>query len=137
MSLFANCLIKSKVLIVVIVDICMAFFIFAPQIHAQGLKNAVDGLDKTATEGYGDLGGIPKNVPEAIGKVIGALLAFVGVLFLVLMIYGGFTWMTARGNDQEVSKAKDLITSAVIGLIIVLAAYAITAYIGEFITTSG
>jgi len=48
----------------------------------------------------------------------------------MLVIYGGFLWMTARGNEQQVTKAKDLIISAVIGLVIVLAAYAITAYVG-------
>jgi len=65
-----------------------------------------------------------------IGKAIGILLGFIGVIFLGLMIYGGFTWMMARGNQAEVDKAKKMIESAIIGLIIVLAAYAITYYVG-------
>ncbi|OGF25674.1 hypothetical protein A2303_06765 [Candidatus Falkowbacteria bacterium RIFOXYB2_FULL_47_14] len=64
-----------------------------------------------------------------IGKVIQAALSFVGVVFLILMIYAGYTWMLARGNDQQVEKAKNLITAAVIGLIIVLAAYAISYFV--------
>ena len=65
-------------------------------------------------------------------------MAFIGVIFFVLMIYGGFLWMTARGNEQQVEKAKDLIISAVIGLIIIFAAYAITMYLGQiFGQTSG
>lgn len=75
------------------------------------------------------------NVPTIIGKIVGAGLAFVGVLFFILMIYGGILWMTAQGNDQQVEKAKGLITAAIIGLIIVLSAYAITAYIGTQLTT--
>ena len=65
-----------------------------------------------------------------IGQIIGLVLSFIGVVFLVLMIYAGITWMTAQGNDQTISKAKDLIVSSIIGLIIVLAAYAITSFIG-------
>ena len=67
---------------------------------------------------------------EKIGKIIETILSFLGVIFLLLMIYGGYTWMTARGNEQEVEKAKSLIRNALIGLIIVLAAYAITAFVG-------
>ena len=65
-----------------------------------------------------------------IGQIVGLVLSFIGVAFLILMIYAGITWMTAQGNDQTISKAKDLIVSSIIGLIIVLAAYAITSFIG-------
>lgn len=65
------------------------------------------------------------------GGIIGVILSFVGVLFLGLMIYAGLMWMTSQGNEQQVTKAKDLITNSVIGLIIVFAAYAITVFIGD------
>ena len=77
-----------------------------------------------------------KEIPTIIGTVVGAGLAFVGVLFFILMIYGGLLWMTAQGNEQQVTKAKDLIIAAVVGLVIVLSAYAITAYIGGEITSA-
>lgn len=66
-----------------------------------------------------------------VGSVIGAVLSFVGVIFLVLMIYGGLLWMTAAGNDQNVTKAKDIIINSVIGLIIVVSAYAITVFVSS------
>ncbi len=69
-----------------------------------------------------------------IGKVVGAVLSFLGIAFFILIIYAGFRWMFARGNDQEVAKAKDIIVSAVIGLVIVLSAYAITFYIGGLLS---
>lgn len=69
-----------------------------------------------------------------IGQIIKAALSFVGVIFLLLMIYGGYLWMTARGNEEEVTKAKNLIKAAVVGLIIVLAAYAISIYIIELVS---
>src|SRR5690554_2680154 len=55
-----------------------------------------------------------------IGKIIGAVLSFVGVIFMVLIVYGGLTWMTASGNEKQVEKAKNLIVQAVIGLVVVL-----------------
>ena len=64
------------------------------------------------------------------GQIIGAILSFVGVLFLGLMIYAGILWMTAQGNEQQVNKAKGMLTNAIIGIVIVFAAYAITAFIG-------
>lgn len=64
---------------------------------------------------------------EIIGLVIKVLLSFLGVIFLVLLIYGGYLWMMDRGEEALAKKAKDVIKNAIIGLIIVLAAYAITA----------
>ena len=92
-------------------------------------KNPLEstGLNETA----GVYGGVTADKPEVIiGKIIGAALAFLGVAFFVLMIYGGYTWMFAMGNEQTATKAKDIIIAAVIGLVIVLMAYAITSYLG-------
>lgn len=66
-----------------------------------------------------------------VGSIIGLVLSFIGVIFLILMIYAGINWMTATGNQEKVTKSKDLIINAIIGLIIVLAAYAITSFIGN------
>lgn len=68
------------------------------------------------------------------GQIIGTALSFVGILFLILVIYAGIMWMTAQGNEQKVTKAKDLLINSIVGLIIVFAAYAITAFVGEFVT---
>lgn len=95
------------------------------------------GLKTTARMGYTgstdtelSRAGVIMDIPTAIGKVIGAGLAFLGIAFMLLIIYAGFMWMFARGNDQAVGKAKEIIQAAVIGLVIVLSAYAITTFIG-------
>lgn len=54
-----------------------------------------------------------------------AALAFLGTLFFVLMIYAGWLWLTAGGNEERVTKAKSILTQATIGVLIVFAAYAI------------
>ena len=95
------------------------------------------GLDDTAREAGLDTDLAAKSVPEIVGSIIGVALSLLGILFLILMLYGGYTWMTSYGNEQKVTKAKGLIVDALIGLVIILAAYAITNFIiGAMIPTS-
>ena len=124
---------RKGIIITPIILVFVFFIIF--NTSAADPKADTYGLDTTAAEA-GDSGLTSNvNIPATIGKIVGAGLAFVGILFFILMIYGGILWMTAQGNDQQVTKAKDLIIAAIIGLIIVLSAYAITAYIGGAITS--
>lgn len=63
------------------------------------------------------------------GNIINVALGLLGLTFLVLTIYGGFLWMSARGNEEQVTKAKNVLKTAVIGLVIVLASYAIAQFV--------
>jgi cytochrome bd-type quinol oxidase subunit 2 len=93
--------------------------------HAQ-LNKALGNLTKSAQgtglEKQGDLA-------TTVGNVIKAVLALTGTIFLILTIYAGILWMTAAGNEERVKKATSIITTAVVGLIIVMAAYAITFFV--------
>ena len=89
------------------------------------------GLDNTANKiGYSN-----QNVWFLVGSLAKWFFGFLGLLFLVLMITSGINWMTAAGNDAQVKKSRDRITAAVIGLLVISAAYAITAFIGDFTLT--
>lgn len=91
-----------------------------------GKKN----LNETATQAYGST---PVGDVETItGRIINGFLGLLGIVFVVLIVYAGFTWMTAQGNEEKVVTAKKLIVQATIGLIVILAAYAIT----EFVVTN-
>ena len=68
-------------------------------------------------------------LPAMIGGIIKALLGFLGIIFLVLMVYAGYLWMTARGDSKSVDKAKDIIKQAIIGIVITMLAYAITGFV--------
>lgn len=70
--------------------------------------------------------GEPKSITEIIGAVIGVFLSLLGIIFLILVLYAGFTWMTSLGNEYKVRKAKDTLIQATIGIIIIISAYAIT-----------
>lgn len=97
-------------------------------VFAQGtLKNASDNLTN-----FGGKAGFEKDstdIDVVIGSVIKYALSFLGVIFLILLIYGGFTWMTARGDSEEVKKSKDIMINAIIGIGIVLGAYMLTNWI--------
>ncbi len=69
------------------------------------------------------------SLDEIIGTVIGVALGLIGIIFLVLMIFAGYNWMTAQGDEDKVSKAKDTITRSIIGLIIVVGSYAIWRFV--------
>ena len=66
---------------------------------------------------------------SALLYIINFLLSFIGLLFFLLMLYAGYLWMTARGNDEQVQKAKKMIREAVTALIIILLARIITEFI--------
>lgn len=63
------------------------------------------------------------------GNIIKALLSLLGVIVLIFMVYGGYLWMASGGNEQMVKKSKDILFNTIIGLIIVIAAFAITDFI--------
>lgn len=68
--------------------------------------------------------------PRAIAaSVINIMLGLLGVLAVVIILMGGFKWMTASGNDDKISDAKKLLGAGVVGLLIVLSAYAVSIYI--------
>lgn len=70
---------------------------------------------------------------DSLAKMIGAgvnvVLGILGLILVILIIYAGFIWTTAQGDTKKVDKAKDMIKQAVVGLIIVFAAYAIAQFV--------
>lgn len=113
-----------NVIVIVIVMVVIGGFA-APVLAADAGSSALQGLKGTA-----DVAGLKQAEPAAvIGSIIGYALSFIGVIFMVLVLYGGYMWMTSYGNTQKVDKAKELIIGAVIGLVIVVAAYTITNFV--------
>ena len=86
-------------------------------------------LDQAAQQAGATSGERPVTAVEIIGDIIKVVLGFVGVIFLALVIYGGFTWMTAGGNEEKVKTATDLMTKAAIGLAIILSAYLLANFV--------
>lgn len=77
------------------------------------------------------LEGSAANPQQLIGKVIVAALGVVGSLALLMFIYGGFVWMTAAGNQEMVTRGRNVLIWATIGLIIIFSSYAIVKFVFE------
>ena len=104
-------------------SLIFVFFLVAPLVAVRADDY---GLDTTA-----GAAGVPKtgSLQTKIGTVTGAVLSLVGVAFFLLTLYGGFLWMSARGDDAQAKKAMGVIIDAGIGLVIVSAAYIITKFV--------
>ena len=75
---------------------------------------------------------------ETIAKVIKIVLSFLGIIFLVLIIYAGFLWLTSAGSEERIGKAKSILISSIIGVAIILTAYMITSFvIGNILSATG
>ena len=70
-----------------------------------------------------------KDIDAIYARIIKIWLSVFGIVFLVLIIYGGFIWMTAGGSEEKVTKARQIIINSAIGLAIVMMAYAITWFV--------
>ncbi len=102
------------------------FFVFnIPKANAQAV-NYTQNLDIAATEAA-----IKKNKPLTVttGEIIGEIIVWIGVLFLVLTIFGGFLWMTSAGDPEKAKKGAGFIKNGVIGIVIVFSSYAMVNFV--------
>jgi len=74
------------------------------------------------------------SVAQTIGSIIKVALSVLGVIFMIYVVYAGYLWMTARGEEEKITKAKAIVRGSIIGLIVILGAYAITAFVVDRIT---
>ncbi len=91
-----------------------------------GLDAAQKATGDTVIKGSGDAS---TDVPQLVGKIINVGLGLIGIVFFLLVFYAGVLWMTASGGKEQIEKAKSIMIAAVVGLIIVMAAYAITNFV--------
>ncbi|NUM25907.1 MAG: hypothetical protein HUU49_04845 [Candidatus Buchananbacteria bacterium] len=88
------------------------------------------GLNTAIDEVYGrDVTVDQTTFNSGLITIINTLLTFTGIIFLLLIIYAGYLWMTARGNEEQVDRAKKITREVVIGLLLILLARIITEYI--------
>lgn len=105
--------------------------------------NSSDEFKKTSADRFraftsqAGLGyGTPKPLELVIADIVRVIIGFVGIILVLLLIYGGLTWMTSGGNEQKIEKAKGILTNSVIGLAITLTAYSIAYYVSLWLQNS-
>jgi hypothetical protein len=78
----------------------------------------------------------PRDIRIIVGSVISSIIGILGILLTIYLLYGGFKWMTANGDDKQVEDAKAIIRNAVIGLAIIMTSYALTQFIIQSLTSA-
>ena len=87
------------------------------------------GIETIGAQAFGNK--TPRDVRQITVLVIKVFLGFLGLIFLILIIFAGFKYMTSAGNEEKVKEALDQIKTGVIGLIIIMASYAVTSYLTD------
>ncbi|MFH1523079.1 MAG: hypothetical protein ABIE43_04665 [Patescibacteria group bacterium] len=123
---------KQLLLFIVLITLSVAqFFLIktAPEAYAESkLWGMQEGKDTIGSTAFGN-SGAPLDVRVIIARAIKAFLGFMGVIFLILLVLAGYKYMNSRGNEEKVTEAIGQIRTAIIGLLIVVASYALTSYI--------
>lgn len=91
------------------------------------LDQATDNLNKAV--GSGSQTGLSSDLTGTVGTIVRGVLALTGTIFLLLTIYSGILWMTAQGQEEQITKAQSIIKACIIGLIVTLSAYSITYFV--------
>ena len=99
-------------------------FLLAPS--AKAIDLGVGYAENIGLASAGD-----EDIRDTAVGIIQYLLTFLAIIAVGMILYGGFVWMTAGGNEDRVAKAKKVITAGAIGLIIILAAFAIVTFVIE------
>ena len=77
------------------------------------------------------------DVRQTAARIINVALGFLGIIAVVIVLIGGFKYMVAGGNEEKTGEARKLIISGIIGLAIILSAWAITSFvISKLVTAS-
>ncbi len=103
----------------------LSMLLLVPVVSVGAATNLDTGINKV--ENVIALGNTEPTVVAA--RVINIILGFLGIIAVVIILLGGFKWMTAGGNEEKVEEAQKLIKAGIIGLIIILAAWGIASFV--------
>lgn len=116
-----------KYFLVILIVFCFSFnCVYAGILNPDVVGDLADQERELALTAGFDLN---TNIGDVVSIVIKAFLSLLGVIFVILIITAGYKWMTAGGEEQKINEAKDAIRRAIIGLIIIASAYAITHFV--------
>lgn len=114
-----------------LIFITAMFVLAAMPLRVAAINLGGDLLRGAAGEAGYDPGTTETTFAENIGSIVQAAMAFLGIIFTALLVYAGFYWMIARGDEEKVKKAQSIIRASIIGLVIVLASYSISFFVLE------
>ena len=107
---------KKKIILISFLTLILIslFFVNVAQATTVPLPNPLEGHD---------------DIPVLVGSIINYVLGILGVLALVMFIYGGLIWMTSEGAPDKIKKGKDTLIWAILGLALIFFSYALLDFI--------
>ena len=119
---------KTKILLFAFLTFCLFNLMFALPVQADLLDNITNNLDS-----FNQQANLPGNensdLPDVLVRIINLVLGLLGLVFVILIIYGGFVYMTAGGKSENTTKAITIIRNSVIGIAIILLSWAIYNFV--------
>lgn len=114
---------KSKKIFIILSLLAISLILIAPAVFAQ------DPLGMNSANNIGLPNSSSADPREVAVNVVRYLMTFLGIIAVVVILIGGFKWMVAGGNDDKIAEAKKMLIAGIIGLIIIISAYAIVQVI--------
>lgn len=109
----------------------MALFVLPLAVNTVSAQEDIWGELQTNLENQGN----NASLADIIAGIIRIIMGLLGVIVVLIILWGGFIWMTAGGEPDKVDKAKKMIYSGIIGLVVILAAYAIASFVINSLTS--
>lgn len=125
---------KKKILIILAVGAVLSWQIIALAPDSCAQKKSLWEIQvgkEDLGKPFGETTGNPTDIRQVVVNIIKVFLSFLGLIFLILIIWAGFKWMTSGGNQDKVGEAKNQIKNAIIGFVIILLSYAITNFLAH------
>lgn len=114
-----------------LLTLMLSITLFAPSFvfaGSQTTKRINSALDAAGQTGFGQ-SGKQIGLGGLVGSYVTVFLGFVGTIAFVIFLYGGFLWMTARGNEDQVAQAKQYLFNGTIGVVVIVLAYSAAYFI--------
>jgi cytochrome bd-type quinol oxidase subunit 2 len=110
------------ILICITLILTLPYFVFAQNEVMSGLTTVAEdsGFSKKTTK---------YSMAEYLGNIVNMIISLLGIIFTALILYAGYCWMTAAGDQSKLETAKNTLRRSIIGLIILTGSYAIWAFI--------
>jgi len=109
--------------ILIIVSLLLTIFLIIPTLIVSGqFKELEKVAEETNLKGETDISLI-------VGRIIRIILGFLGLILVILILYAGFLWMTSGGNEEKIKQARQIISTAITGLAIVVLSYVIANFV--------
>lgn len=130
---------KKKILSFVLSLFVVGLFALPVMVLAQPIEpiNPLNSVNDTLGINYGKATGLgQKDIRNTVAQIINVALGLLGIVAVVIILIGGFEWMTAGGNEEKTGEARNRIFAGIIGLAIILSAYAIAQFVIKSLTTA-